>query len=318
MQDLEDLSQYRFLVTGGAGFIGSSLVDALLKRNAAKVRVLDDFSTGRRVNLAPVLSHIELVEGDLRNPQTVHEAASGVDFILHQGAVPSVPRSIEAPELTTAVNVDGTVNVLNAAVRNGVRRVVFASSSSVYGNSEVLPKQEDMPLSTLSPYAASKAAGELYAKSFLECYGLETVALRYFNIFGPKQDPQSQYAAVIPRFISALAHREPMTVYGDGGQTRDFTFVGNVIEANLKACFAPNAAGQRINIGCGQQISLLELANTLGRIMGVTPRIDHQPGRAGDVRHSLADISRARELLGYQGRVSLSDGLAETVPFFLR
>lgn len=318
MQELEDLSQFRFLITGGAGFIGSSLVEALLKRNAAKVRVLDDFSTGRRINLAPVLSDIELIEGDLRNAETVLQAAKGMDFILHQGAVPSVPRSIEAPELATAVNVGGTVNVLHAAVKSGVRRVVFASSSSVYGNSEVLPKQEDMPLSTLSPYAASKAAGELYARSFLECYGLETVCLRYFNIFGPKQDPQSQYAAVIPKFITALAKREAMPVYGDGGQTRDFTFIGNVIEANLKACFAPHAAGQRINIGCGDQISLLDLANALGKIMGITPKIEHLPARAGDVRHSLADISRARELLGYSGRISLAEGLAQTVPYFLR
>lgn len=315
---MQDLSRYKFLVTGGAGFIGSSIMEELLKRNAAHVRILDDFSTGRRLNIAPFLSQIELIEGDLRDRDTVVKAAQGMDFILHQGAIPSVPRSIEDPMLTTDVNVGGTVNVFYAAYKAAVQRVVFASSSSVYGNSETLPKQEDMPLSTLSPYAASKGAGELYARSFLECYGLESVGLRYFNIFGPKQDPMSQYAAVIPRFITALAKGEALPVYGDGLQTRDFTFVGNVIEANLKACFAPKAVGARINIGCGEQISLLQLGQAMGRILGVEARFDHLPARTGDVLHSLADISRARALLGYEGSISLEQGLAKTIPHFLR
>ncbi|MFM7203988.1 MAG: SDR family oxidoreductase [Myxococcota bacterium] len=312
-----DLRGSKFLVTGGAGFIGSSLVEAILGAGAAKVRVLDDFSTGRRSNIQPFLNDIELLEADLRDAAAVERAVSGMDYVLHQGAIPSVPRSIDEPAITTAVNVGGTIHVLSAAARAGVKRVVFASSSSVYGNSEVLPKHEDMPLSTLSPYAASKGAGELFARSMLECFGLETVCLRYFNIFGPKQDPNSQYAAVIPRFIRAIQVGEPVPVYGDGLQTRDFTFVGNVIEANLKACFAPHAAGERINIGCGEKVTLLDLAYAMGRIMGKEVVLQHLPARTGDVRHSLADITRARQLLGYEGRISLEAGLARTVPHFL-
>lgn len=309
---------YRFLITGGAGFIGSSLAEALISMRARHVRVLDDFSTGRRVNIAPLVSQLELIEGDLRDPATVDRAVEGIDFILHQGAVPSVPRSIEAPSITTAVNVLGTLNVLEAAVKHRVRRIVFASSSSVYGNSPTLPKHEDMHRSTLSPYAASKAAAELYFQSFWECFGLESVCLRYFNIFGPKQDPASQYAAVIPRFVSAIRDGQPVPVYGDGLQTRDFTFIANVIEANLKACFAPDAAGARINVGCGRQISLLELATTIGDILGKPVHLEHLPARAGDVRHSLADITRARTLLGYEGAVSLREGLVPTVAYFLQ
>lgn len=312
-----DLRGSTFLVTGGAGFIGSSLVEALLAAGAAKVRVFDDFSTGRRSNIQPFLKDIELFEADLRDVSAVEAAVHGMHYVLHQGAIPSVPRSIDEPGVTTAVNVGGTINVLSAAARAGVKRVVFASSSSVYGNSEVLPKHEDMPLSTLSPYAASKGAGELFARSMLECFGLETVCLRYFNIFGPKQDPNSQYAAVIPRFIRAIQAGEPVPVYGDGLQTRDFTFVGNVIESNLKACFAPHAAGERINIGCGEKVTLLELAQTIARIMGKSIDIHHLPARTGDVRHSLADISRARQVLGYEGKIPLEQGLVRTVPHFL-
>jgi nucleoside-diphosphate-sugar epimerase len=314
---MHDLGSFKFLVTGGAGFIGSSLAEALLERGAQHVRVLDDFSTGRRSNIEPFLSAIELIEGDLRDRATVDRAVDGMDFVLHQGAIPSVPRSIEEPALATAVNVDGTVNVLAAASRAKVRRVVFASSSSVYGDSPQLPKHEDMPLSTLSPYAASKGAGELFCRSFYEVFGLETVCLRYFNIFGPKQDPQSQYAAVIPRFISALKRGEPVPVYGDGLQTRDFTFIGNVIDANIRACFASGAAGGRFNIGCGQQISLLDLARGMAEAMDRPLQVQHFPARAGDVRHSMADISRAREVLGYQASFELQDGLRRTVSYFL-
>jgi UDP-glucose 4-epimerase len=291
-------------------------VESLLSRGAT-VRVLDDFSTGRRRNLEPFLDQISLLEADLRNPDAVREAVEGVDYILHQAAIPSVPRSVDDPITTTAVNVLGTAQLLHAAVAARVKRVVFASSSSVYGDTPQLPKHEDMPLTTLSPYAASKGAGELYCRSFLEVYGLETVCLRYFNIFGPRQDPLSQYAAVIPRFIRALKHDEPVPVYGDGGQTRDFTYVGNVVEANLKACFAAGAPGGRFNIGCGEQISLLDLARGMAQAMGKTLRVEHLPARAGDVRHSLADISRARAVLGYEGKYGLQYGLDRTVEHFL-
>ncbi len=315
---MQDVSNAKFLVTGGAGFIGSSIVETLLERGARLVRVLDDFSTGRRSNIASILSSIELVEGDLRDMAAVECAVEGIDFILHQGAIPSVPRSIDDPVLTTEVNVGGTTNVLTAAARARVKRVVFASSSSVYGDSIQLPKQEDMALNTLSPYAASKGAGELFCRSFHEVFGLETVALRYFNIFGPKQDPKSQYAAVIPRFITALKNDEPVPVYGDGLQTRDFTYVGNVIEANLRACFAQGAAGGRFNIGCGEQISLLDLARGMAEAMGKPLRVEHLPERIGDVRHSRADISRARSVLGYEARYGLQAGLEKTVEHFLK
>ncbi len=310
---MDSLSGFRFLVTGGAGFIGSNIVENLLQRGADLVRVVDDFSTGRRENLVDVASSIELLEGDVCDSDLMEAAMKDIHFVLHQAAIPSVPRSVEEPERTTRVLVDGTVTVLAKAVRAGVKRVVVASSSSVYGDSDVLPKHEDMPLNPLSPYAAGKGACELLCRSFRAAYGLETVALRYFNIFGPRQDPTSQYAAVIPIFVQALAAGEPLPIFGDGLQSRDFTFVGNVVAANILACFAEGASGGTFNIGCGEQITLLELGRLLGDIMGRRPRFEHLPPRVGDVRHSRADISRARAVLGYEPSVGLAEGLKRTV-----
>ncbi len=314
---MDSLAGLRFLVTGGGGFIGSNLVRHLLDKGPEVVRVLDDFSTGRRENLAPVASAIELLEGDICDGALVERAVEGIDYVLHQAAIPSVPRSVEEPERTTAVIVAGTVTVLAKAVRAGVKRVVVASSSSVYGDSDVLPKHEDMPLNPLSPYAAGKGACELLCRSFHQVYRLETVCLRYFNIFGPRQDPNSQYAAVIPKFITELAANRPLPIFGDGLQSRDFTYVGNVVDANILACFAQNAPGRTFNIGCGEQVTLLELADVLGRLMGCALRITHLPSRAGDVRHSLADITRAREILGYAPSVDLETGLRRTISHFV-
>lgn len=314
---MHDVRDFCFLVTGGAGFIGSNLVEYLLE-HGAKVRVLDDFSTGRASNIKAFAASIDLIEGDLCVKDTVARAVEGVDYVLHQGAIPSVPRSIEDPIRTSAVNVGGTINILTAGARVGVKRVVIASSSSVYGDTEELPKREDLPLAPLSPYAAGKAACELFCKSFEEVFKLETVCLRYFNIFGPRQDPTSQYSAVIPRFIDALRLGKPLTIYGDGEQTRDFTYVGNVVDANIRACFEPGAVGGRFNIGCGKRYSLLELGKVLAQIMGRPVHFQHHPPRAGDVRHSQADITRAEQNLGYTPLFELKDGLARTVEHFIK
>lgn len=306
-----------YLVTGGAGFIGSNLVHALLARGEG-VRVFDDFSTGREENLAGVAGKVEIVRGDLRDADAVERAMQGVTYVLHQGALPSVPRSVADPITTDRVNVLGTLHVLLAARDAGVRRVVAASSSSIYGDTPTLPKIETMLLSPMSPYAVSKAATEQYLKAFHKTYGLETVGLRYFNVFGPRQDPKSQYAAVIPRFITATLRGEPATVYGDGQQSRDFCFIDNVVEANLKACTAEGAAGLAFNVACGERTTLLELLEQVFVLAGrrVEPVFD--AGRAGDVKHSLADIGRARELLGYTASVRFADGLRRTFEWYQR
>ncbi len=313
---MSDLSSLSFLVTGGAGFIGSNLVEHLLSKNARRVRILDDFSTGRRKNIAPFGDRIEVLEGDLRDPSAVRNAVEGIDYVLHQGAIPSVPRSVDDPLLTTEVNIGGTVNILTYSARAGVKRVVFASSSSVYGDTPELPKHEDMPLRTLSPYAASKGAGELYCRSFSEVMGMEAVCLRYFNIFGPRQDPASQYAAAIPRFVAAILKDQPVPIYGDGLQTRDFTYIDNVVHANLAACFADGVAGRSYNIGCGERITVLELAQGLADVLGKELRVEHLPPRPGDVRDSLASIERSRDELGYRPMVKLREGLKRTVDYF--
>lgn len=248
----------KYLVTGGAGFIGSNIVEELVDRNES-VRVLDNLSTGRRENIEPFMDKIEFIEGDLRDLDAVRKAVEGVDYVLHQGALPSVPRSIDEPLTTNEVNVNGTLKVLIAARDAGVKRVVYASSSSIYGNSEVLPKREDMPPNPLSPYAISKLAGENYCRIFYQIYGLETVCLRYFNVFGPRQDPTSQYSAVIPKFINAMLNGERPIIYGDGKQSRDFTFVANVVQANLLACEANGVAGELFNVACGERYTLLDL-----------------------------------------------------------
>jgi UDP-glucose 4-epimerase len=303
------------LVTGGAGFIGSHLIDRLLVQGH-KVRVLDNFSTGHRHNLRHVLKDIELIEGDIRDPDTVRRAVQGTEIVLHQGALPSVPRSVNDPRTSNAVNVEGTLNVLLAARDAGTRRVVVASSSSVYGDTPTLPKVETMAPNPRSPYAISKLAAEEYTCTFAPLYGLETVALRYFNVFGPRQDPTSQYAGVIALFCTLALQGKPYTVQGDGLQSRDFTYVENVVQANLLAATQPNVAGQAFNVACGQRITLLDVIAILNREVGMDLPVIHGPARVGDVRHSLADIEKARQLLNYSPSVDVSEGLARTLAWY--
>lgn len=302
----------RALVTGGAGFIGSHLVDALLAAGW-RVRVLDDLSSGREENLAAAREHIELLEADFADPGVAERAVDGVEVVFHQGAVPSVPRSVAEPVRTNRANIDGTLSVLDAARHAGVRRFVYAASSSAYGDTEVLPKVETMPARALSPYALQKYAGEVYCRLYHELYGLETVALRYFNIFGPRQDPNSAYAAVVPRFATACLRGEPPTIHGDGEQSRDFTYVGDAVAANLAAAEAPAAPGHVINVAGGKRVTLNELLAVIQRIVGSAVAAVHGPARAGDVRHSLADLGRARELLGWEPAVPLEEGLRRTI-----
>lgn len=300
-----------YLVTGGAGFIGSHVAAALLARGE-RVRILDNFSTGSRENLA-ALEGAELVEGDIRSYHVVHEAVEGADFVLHQAALPSVPRSISDPITTNEVNTVGTLNVLNAARDAKVTRLVYASSSSIYGRDPQLPKREDMIPQPMSPYSVSKLAGEHYCRAFAELYGFETVMLRYFNVFGPRQSPDSQYAAVIPLFIHRLLSDQPPKINGDGSQTRDFTYVDNVVDANLAACTAPGVVGKVLNIAAGHRISVLELMDALGQVTGkrIPPVFDAT--RVGDVPHSYACIDEARQFLGYEPKVDFMEGLRRTV-----
>ncbi|HEX5761510.1 MAG TPA: SDR family oxidoreductase [Solirubrobacterales bacterium] len=300
------------LVTGGAGFIGSHLVSRLL-REGDEVRVLDNFSTGARSNLAGLDDSIELIEGDIQSYERAHNAVQGCEIVFHQAALPSVPRSIQDPLTSNAVNVIGTLNLLLASRDSGVRRVVYASSSSIYGADRTLPKQEDRAPMPIAPYAVAKLASEGYCRSFAEVYGLETVSLRYFNVFGPRQDPLSQYAAVIPRFITTLLRGEAPVVFGDGEQSRDFTYIDNVIEANLLAARAADVSGQTFNVACGERISLNRLLGALREIVGSSVEASYLAARPGDVKHSLADISRARESLGYEPVVDFGEGLQRTV-----
>jgi nucleoside-diphosphate-sugar epimerase len=304
-----------YLVTGGGGFIGSHLIDHVL-RAGIQVRVLDNFATGHRTNLAHCDGDIELVEGDLRSADTVRRAVQGCEVVLHQGALPSIPRSIADPVTSNAVNVEGTLHVLQAARDAGVRRVVVASSSSVYGDTPVLPKEESMALNPRSPYAVSKLAAESYTRIFAGLYGIETVALRYFNVFGPRQDPRSQYAGVIARLMMAALHDTPFTVNGDGTQSRDFTYVDNVVRANLLAATAPNVSGEVFNVAAGTRLELNHIIATLTELVRRPLRISHGPPRAGDVQHSLADITKARTLLQYEPAISAEDGLALTLDWY--
>jgi UDP-glucose 4-epimerase len=304
----------KYLVTGGAGFIGSNIVEELVARGE-QVRVLDDLSTGRRSNIEPFLGSIELVQGSLTSDDALSRAVAGVDFIIHQAALPSVPRSVSDPLQSHEANATGTLKLLIAARDAGVRRVVYASSSSVYGDSPVLPKREDMPTRPLSPYAVNKLAGEEYCKVFTGVYGLPTVSLRYFNVFGPRQDPTSQYAAVIPAFISAMLQDKRPTIYGDGLQTRDFTYVSNIVNANLLACESAGADGLAVNVACSERISLLDLVAEINRLLGKDIEPIFEPARAGDVKHSLADISLAREKLRFEPQVNFSEGLARTLDY---
>jgi UDP-glucose 4-epimerase len=307
----------KVLVTGGGGFIGSNLVRALVERGD-DVRVLDNFSTGQRANLAELANDVEVVEGELRSYERVHAATRGVEVVFHQGALPSVPRSVQDPLTTSAVNVEGTLNVLLAARDEGVRRVVCASSSSVYGNSGELPRFETAHPDPISPYGVSKLAAERYCVSFSRVYPLETVALRYFNVFGPNQDPTSQYAAVVPRFITAIADGRPVEVYGDGEQRRDFTYVENVVDANVAAATAEGVSGAVLNVATGRPTTVNELAETIGSLLGRSVERDEQPERTGDVRDSWADITRARELLGWEPRTGLEEGLRLAAEYFLQ
>jgi len=305
------------LVTGGAGFIGSNIARELLKRGKS-VRVLDNYSTGYRSNIADIRSDIEIVEGDLRSFHIVNEAMKGVEVVYHQGALPSVPRSIADPLTSNEVNVSGTLNVLFAALEQGVRRVTFASSSSIYGNAPEQVKSEDLPVRPLSPYAVSKLAGEKYFQVFNSIYGLETVALRYFNVFGPWQDPDSPYSAVIPLFVKAYMEGLAPVINGDGDQSRDFTFVENVVHGNLLAADAPLAPGNVINVACHGSVTVNSLASQIGSLVGRDDIVPvHGPDRSGDVKHSMADVTKARELLGYEPVISFSEGLRRTVSFYM-
>ena len=307
----------KYLVTGGAGFIGSNIVSELLKQRQ-QVVVLDNFATGKRENILLLMKNenLTMIEGDLRSFHIVRSAVKGVDYILHQGALPSVPRSINDPITSNDVNILGMLNILEAAKEFGVKRVVVASSSSIYGNSESLPKVETMPINPMSPYALTKYAQERYCQIFSQIYGLETVALRYFNVFGPNQDPTSQYSAVIPKFIRLImADKEPV-IYGDGSQSRDFTFVENNVWANIQACTAPKAAGEVINIACGERYTLIDLVNMINEILGKNIEPKFEKDRAGDVKHSLAGIDKAKGLLGYEVRVDFKEGLERTVEYF--
>jgi UDP-N-acetylglucosamine/UDP-N-acetyl-alpha-D-glucosaminouronate 4-epimerase len=302
----------RVLVTGGGGFIGCHLVERLL-RDGREVRVLDNFATGRRENFAELLDDIDLVEGDMQSYERVHTAVRGCEAVLHQAALPSVPRSVQDPLTSNATNVTGTLNVLLASRDEGVRRVVFGSSSSIYGANPDLPKHEDLLPLPISPYAVAKLAGEGYCRSFHEVFGLETVSLRYFNVFGPRQDPLSQYAAVIPNFTTALLAGEAPVIYGDGEQSRDFTYVENVVEGNLLAMEAQGAAGKVYNVSAGVRLSLNELLDRLRALTGNDAEARYEDARPGEVRHSQADISRAGDELGYRPTVSVEEGLSRTV-----
>jgi len=304
-----------YLVTGGAGFIGSSIVRELVRRHET-VRVLDNFHEGKKENLTGLLEKIELMEGDIRDEAMMRRATRGIDYVLHQAALRSVPKSFENPIETTDVNVTGTLKVLLASVEQRVKRVVFASSSSVYGNTDHFPESEDLPPDPLSPYAASKLAGEYYCKLFTNGYGLETVGLRYFNVFGPRQDPTSEYAAVIPKFILKVLHHESPTIDGDGLQSRDFTYIDNVVEANLRAAVTPNISGEIFNVACGEGHTVLDILGIVNRILNEKIPPKFGPLRRGDVRRTLADISKTDRLLRCNAGVHFEEGLRRTVDWF--
>jgi UDP-glucose 4-epimerase len=306
------------VVTGGAGFIGSHVTERLLK-DGHRVRVLDNFSSGRRENLpfaATAGAALEIIEGDLRDLAAVERAAKGAEVIYHQAAMRSVPRSVDDPLGANDNNVNGTLHVLEAARRHGVRRVVYASSSSVYGDNPELPKREEQVMAPISPYAVSKAAGEHYARVWSKLYGVETVGLRYFNVFGPRQDPASEYAAVLPRFILWALRGHPLEVHGDGSQSRDFTYIDNVVEANLLAGQAPGVGGEAFNIGCAERTSLLDVIGMLESIIGRAVERRHSPARGGDVPHTMADVSKAKRLLGYTPLVPFAEGFRRSVDYF--
>ena len=303
------------MVTGGSGFIGSNLVRRLLKEGHT-VKVLDNVSTGRSQNLEPLLERIELVKGDIRDSETVRKACKGMDYVLHQAALASVPRSVKDPVSSTQSNVIGSLNVMNAARKEDVKRVVFASSSSVYGDTEVLPKREDMMPSPLSPYAVTKVAMEYYFKAFENVYGLKSIGLRYFNVYGPWQSPESEYAAVIPKFIKAVLSGGTPVIYGDGEQTRDFSFVEDVVDANMLAMKNDKIGFDVFNIGNGGAISINKLLEEICSVIGKDSKAEYRDPREGDIKDSLADITRARERLGFDPKYDIKRGLEETINWF--
>jgi nucleoside-diphosphate-sugar epimerase len=305
----------KYLVTGGAGFIGSNIAEILVSKGQ-EVVVLDDLSTGREENMDSFRSGVTFIKGDIRDPETVSRALEGVDYVLHQAALASVPRSIENPVLVNDVNVNGTVNMLERSRLAGVKGFVYAASSSAYGDSEKLPKREEMIPKPLSPYAVSKLVGEHYCSVFSQVYGLPTVSLRYFNVFGPRQDPTSQYAAVVPIFISKLLEGERPTIYGDGEQSRDFTYVSNVVEANLLAASSADDTGQMVNIACGTRYTVNDLFMRIRTLIGSDMEPLYEAARPGDVKHSQADVERARDKLGFSCEVSFEVGLEKTVEWY--
>lgn len=304
-----------YLVTGGAGFIGSNVAAKLVSMDNA-VRIIDNFATGRRENIQGILPDVTLVEGDINDPEAVGEAMEGADIVLHLAAIPSVQRSVDDPILSNHANVSGTLNLLNTARKRKVRRFVYSASSSAYGDTPVLPKVETMQANPRSPYAITKFVGELYCKTFCDLFGLETISLRYFNVFGPRQDPESHYAAVIPKFITALLAGGAPVIYGDGEQTRDFSYIDNVVHANLLAASCGRTAGEVVNIACGERYSLNRLFDMVRDMVGadVSPR--YEPARLGDVRDSLADISKAKDVIGYEPVVYFREGLERTVKWY--
>ncbi len=306
----------KYLVTGGAGFIGSNIVKKLVE-NGESVRVLDDLSTGKLKNIEPILKQIEYIQGDFTDIEIARKAVKGMDNVLHQGAIPSVPRSIDDPIKTNNANILGTLNMLVASRDEGVKRFVYAASSSAYGDSPIMPKHESMNVAPKSPYAIQKLVGEQYCQSFYTLYGLGTICLRYFNVFGPHQDSESVYSAVIPLFIKKMLKGESPVIYGNGDISRDFTYIGNNVDANIKACNAdPKCFGEVINIACGYEISLNELIERINRILGTHIEPIYKEERKGDVLHSLADISKAKKLLDYEPIVNFDEGLQKTVDFY--
>ena len=306
----------KFLVTGGAGFIGSHIVDALVK-NGDKVCVLDDLSSGRRENLEGVADKIKFVEGDIRDKVIAAKAMDGVDYVLHQAALRSVPKSLGNPKLYNDVNINGTLNILETAKEAKVKRIVFASSSSVYGETDRFPQREDFYPRLISPYALTKLAGEYYCRIFSEIYGLETASLRYFNVFGPRQSLENQYAVVIPKFITCMLKDENPPIHGDGKQTRDFTYVENVVQANIKAVTAPDIKCEVFNVACGKNYSVLDIIKYVNKILKKDIKPKFTPTRAGDIKDTLADISKAKKLIKFDPRIGFEEGLVKTIEYFV-
>jgi nucleoside-diphosphate-sugar epimerase len=307
----------KYLVTGGAGFIGSNIVEELVKRGK-KVRVLDSFITGKISNIKPFLNKIELIKGDIRNKKTLDKAMKGIDYVIHQAALRSVPKSVDDPFTTNDINITGTLNLLMAAKKAGVRRVVYASSSSAYGDAKSFPQRETDTPGPISPYGVSKLAAENYCVTFAKTFGLETVSLRYFNVFGPRQNPESKYSAVVPAFIFAMVKGRSPIVEWDGKQSRDFTYVGNVVEANLRACVVPGISGEVFNVACGTTTSIIDIVNLINKNLGMHIKPEYAPKRKGDVRKTRADISKLKRKLGIKKMVYFSEGLEKTIEWFVK